>query len=312
MTAPTHDRLEDGMGQLRDALDQAPQAAREEVKQSLADTVVTLGRQQKLYMRVTLALVTLLLLIFAGAMIIVFNRINTQDRALTRTEGTIQAFQAQLDAANKKLVASGLPPVQAARDPVPGSADDAKLSTAAATATTLAALPKEVLIKPTATELAQAVASYMLANPITVPSDQIIASLAAYLAAHPIPPGLAGPTGPPGRTPTAEEISAAFRQEVAANPQILCPLGGTYGNREVLLVGGGSTQQFGCFGADQGAPSGSTGGTTTNPPDTSVAPTPTPTPQAPPSGSGGTTPTPSSTNPSSTPSGPLGGIFGGP
>lgn len=295
MTAPPfEDTLNDGMAQLRRALDHAPEAAREEVKQVLdSDELVTRvvnivvpvmdDRFRRKYYRSMIIGVGVLLTIFAVSMIAAFQQIGTvatglasNDAAIQRSQATIAAFQDQLNLANDKLKAQGLPTVQGPTGTVePGTPEQAKLINAAATASTLASLPKEQLIYPTAAQLAAAVATYIQANPVVVPPDQIIAGVAAYLERNPVPagkdgaPGEPGKTGAPGPPPTAAEIRQAFRDEVVANPNLLCPLGGSYGSRTVALADGGSTEHFGCFGANSA------------PPPTTTAPAPAPAPAAP-------------------------------
>jgi hypothetical protein len=284
MTAPPFEKIfSDGLAQVRDALNHAPQAARAEVQQvldsdELVSRVVNIvvpvmdNRFRRRYYRSIILGVGALLLIFATAMFIGFDRINTiaaanasQDAALARTESTIAAFQAQLDEANIRLVAQGLPPVQGPVDAQPGTREQAELINAAATASTLASLPPQVLVRPTATELAAAVAAFVQGNPIAVSPEQIIAGVAAYLAENPPEPGRQGDPGrdgvpgPPGPPPTVEEIRQAFRDEIATNPNLLCPLGGAYGSREMMLANGGSTTEFSCFGSDT-VPPGTGGG----------------------------------------------------
>lgn len=325
MSAPTfEDIFSDGMAQVRDALDRAPDAAREEVQQildsdELVSRVVPIieKRLRKQYRTIIIGMgVLLAIVVTAGA--IAFNQIanvamvnaatNTnQDAAIQRSQVSISAFEQQLDEANKKLVAQGLPPVQGPTDAQPGTPQQAQLSVAAATASTLASLPREVFVKPDATALAGAVADYVRANPIGVDPQLVINTVADYFTTNAAqfrgatgPQGPAGPAGPPV---TAADIRQAFRDEVAANPNLLCSQGGTYSQRTLALANGGSTQNFGCFGndtdppgtggggggggtaADPGGTPGNTGGggAATPPPATggSTDPTPTTAPETP-------------------------------
>jgi hypothetical protein len=251
-----------GLDKLRQVLEDTPAAAEAAAVQALNK------RWRKLYMR-TIAGVVAVMLLFGFGLWIVLDRVGAiglkltdQDAAIARSVSSISSFEDQLKVANAKLVAQGLPPVQGPVNAQPGTPQQAELSTAAATASTLASLPKEVLVKPNAADLAQAVASYIQVNPIVVSPEQIIAGVAAYFQANPIKNGVDGKTGEQGiqgvpgergSPPTAEEIRQAFRDEVQANPQLLCPQGGTYSSRNVLTQSGGvnhSTPQFGCFGDD--------------------------------------------------------------
>lgn len=284
MSAPTfEDIFHDGMAQVRDALASAPGAAREEAQEVLDSdelvkkvvdivTPVMDERFRKKYYRNMIIGVGVLLAIFGVTILIAFNQIasvaavnaatNTdQDAAIARSEQTISAFRAQLDAANVVLVGLGLDPIDAPQNPEPGSVGQAELINAAATATTLASLPREVFVNPDPSVIAQAVASYMLANPINVDPQLVINAVADYFAANQEQfrglsgtNGVDGGEGPQGPPPSAEQIQAAFRDEVAANPQLLCPLGGTYGDRTIALANGGSTVQFGCFANDTAPP----------------------------------------------------------
>jgi hypothetical protein len=295
MTAPPlpfDDRVAAGLAQIEEALRQAPGAAREETRQVLDSdelvkrvvnivTPVMDERFRKKYYRSMIIGVGILLAIFAVAVTAAFQQIaqvasinaatNTdQDAAISRSQVSIGAFQQQLDEANKKLIAQGLPPIPGPTDAQPGTPQQAQLSVAAATASTLAAIPKDSLASPSAASLAQAVADYMQAHPAGVDPSLIIGAVADYFAANQDSlrgpagadgaDGVPGPSGPAGPPPTAEQIQVAFRDEIANNPQLLCPVGGTYSGRTVALANGGSTQQFGCFGEDTAAPPPDTGG----------------------------------------------------
>lgn len=300
MTAPAFDdhideQLREGIGQLRYAFSSVPQAAYEETQSKASELIDDLDRRLKLSLKVGIAVVTVMMLIFAAVMLTAFHRINAQDASLSRSQASIQQFQLQLDDANAKLVAQGLPPVDAPLNPQPGTPGVARLQVAAATANTLAVLPRETLVKPTAAELAQAVATYLQFNPpspYTPNSQQIIDAVAAYMNAHPQAPSVRGPAGPAGRAPTAAEIGAAFRTEVNRNPQLLCPMGGSYGPKELKAANGDTLENYGCFGATSQSGGGSNGDTTTTitevaPPTTEDQPSVTSTPDNPaPSGSG--------------------------
>lgn len=295
---PFEQQFRDGMAFVRDALSHAPEATREEVKQvldskELVERVVNIvvplmDRRFRLkYYRNMILGVGVLLVIFGGAFLFAFQKINAvatenaiQDIALARTQATIDSFEQQLQAANAKLVAQGLPPVPAPSDVQPDTPEQAQLINAAATASTLASLPPTAFRDPDPAVIASAVANYLKVNPPVIDPDLVIKAVADYFEAN--PDAFRGPAGPP---PTAEEIQAAFRDEIARNPQILCPLGGTYGQRSVELSGGGSTTQFGCFGED--VPPLDTGGGGT------VEPTPTPTPE--PTSEPSSEPTPTTT-----------------
>jgi hypothetical protein len=217
MTAPPlpfDDRVAAGLAQIEEALRQAPGAAREETKQVLdsdelvkrvANIVTPLmdARFRRKYYRNMIFGVGILLAIFAVAMVAAFQQIsdvantnaatNTdQDAAIARSQVSITAFQQQLEEANKKLVAQGLPPVLAPADVAPGTPQQAQLSVAAATASTLAAIPKASLASPSAAALAGAVADYMQTHPVSVDPSLVIGAVADYFAAH--QDALRGPT----------------------------------------------------------------------------------------------------------------------
>lgn len=314
MSAPPVEPPElEGMRAVRHAFEeivtQQPKAARDEVKRYLnsdemAQKVAALiipamdKRFDKRYWpRIILGVgglfILVLILAIIGINIISAQqattnaRFQSQDAALQRSQDTIAAFQAQLESSNKQLIAKGLQPVQGPTGVVePGSVDQAKLINAAAVASTLTKVPDVTKISPA--DLAKAVADYVATNPITIPPDLIISGLATYLADHPIPAGPKGDTGPP---PTADEIRAAFRDEVAANPQLLCPLGGVYGEKVLTLASGGTASQFGCFGPESAPPDTSPPPDTTQPqpqPTTDPVPSVVPSPE-------GATPTPEPT-----------------
>lgn len=141
-------------------------------------------------------------------------------------------------AANEKLEQRGQAPV-----PVPPPENTSETLVAAATASVLASLPPAP--PPTREAIAQAVAEYMAANPVTPlgPSiGQVSEALAGYLVANPPPagekgepgtPGTPGEKGDKGDPPTAAEIQAAFVAYVQANPGLL---------RDNLCLGEGQGQ----------------------------------------------------------------------
>jgi hypothetical protein len=141
-------------------------------------------------------------------------------------------------AANEKLEQRGQAPV-----PVPPAENTTETLVAAATASVLASLPPAP--SPSREALAEAVANYMSANPVTPlgPSiGQVSEALAGYLVANPPPagekgepgtPGAPGDKGEKGDPPTAADIQAAFVAYVQANPGLL---------RDNLCLGEGQGQ----------------------------------------------------------------------
>lgn len=162
------------------------------------------------------------------------------------------------DKANAELANRGQPQVPI---PQPGTNLDAEVITASATARVLASLPD---FHPTPDQLGQAVAVYLMRNPLSATPLQIATSLAAYFAVTPPPSGPAGPTGEsgvpgqPGKTgqpgakgdpappPTAEQIQAAFVQYVHDHPDVLCPSGGNFSQLSLRLADGGSADSWQC------------------------------------------------------------------
>lgn len=279
------ERLNSGIDGLRKTINQVPAAAERAAVDAL-DSKWTQRRRKEL-----LIIALMMLFVVTGGVVvgtIIFQRVAATQSAVISSQRTLDSFKAQLDAANLKLISQGLPPVAAPINPQPGTAGQAELVVAAGTASTLASLPKQVLVKPTAADLAAAVAAYVQANPqIGQPTpDQIIGGLASYFATHPVPagasgtPGLnglpghdgaTGPVGPAGPPPTEDQIRTAFRAEVNANPNLLCPSGGVYGVRSLALANGGAVASYGCYGDAQGVP-----GPTTEPaPSTTDVPAPT-------------------------------------
>ncbi len=144
-------------------------------------------------------------------------------------------------AANAELERLGQEPVTL---PVVGQAPDADVLVSAATAQVLAALPRNQAV--TAELVAQEVARFMAANPITPvgPSPgQIADAVAAYLQAFPPPQGVQGIAGEQGRQGergergeqgvpgqdapalTGEQIRAALDSYFLDNPIPPCPAG---------------------------------------------------------------------------------------
>lgn len=170
--------------------------------------------------------------------------------------------------ANRALQNRGQAPVPL---PPPGDEDPTDTIVAAATARVLAQLPDT---RPTAGQLAQAVAEYFILNPVGPTPGQLSSSLAKYFADNPPPPGPAGPSGQrgapgqdgqpgadgqpgkdgvDGRTPTAEDIQREFVAYVQANPEFLpqqvCRNYGQNFNQAKDLVAADGTQYtlYGCI-----------------------------------------------------------------
>lgn len=158
-----------------------------------------------------------------------------QARVTAEQERTRQAISA-LEEANKELQKRGQQPVAPPADLQAG-----ETLVAAATARVLATLPPAPM--PTAQQVGDAVASYMISNPVGVSPALVAGQVSAYLTANPPAagqkgepgtpgitgdkgdpgaPGQPGIPGQPGHTPTAEEIIAVFNQAAAQNPDLLC------------------------------------------------------------------------------------------
>ena len=145
---------------------------------------------------------------------------------------TRQAIEA-LEKANRDLQARGQQPVSPPADP---QSDEALV--AAASARVLANLPPAPM--PTDQQVGNAVATYMVTNPVAVSPALIAAQVSAYLAANPPPAGEKGESGQDGekgekgdqgepgkdgadgRAPTPEEVMAVFNAAAAQNPDLLC------------------------------------------------------------------------------------------
>lgn len=158
-----------------------------------------------------------------------------QAKFTAEQERTRQAIAA-LEEANRDLQARGQQPI-----PHPPDLEASETLVAAATARVLATLPPAPT--PSAQQVGDAVASYMVTHPVGASPTLVAQQVAGYLAANPPPagpqgekgdagdkgepgdegpPGEPGEKGEPGRTPTAEEIVAAFSQAAAQNPDLLC------------------------------------------------------------------------------------------
>lgn len=152
-----------------------------------------------------------------------------ESRQDAERERTRQAI-ASLQESNQELMKRGQQPVTQPAEPALGEA-----LISAATARVLANMPAAPA--PTDVQVSNAVAAYFLTNPVQVSPAAVASQVAAYLRANPPPPGPPGDkgdkgekgdkgdqgdSGADGRTPTAEEIMAAFNQAAAANPDLLC------------------------------------------------------------------------------------------
>lgn len=152
-----------------------------------------------------------------------------QARVSAEQERTRQAISS-LEEANRELRERGQQPVSP-----PADMQDGEAVVAAAAARVLAALPPAPM--PTAQQVVDAVASYLITNPVDVSPSLIATQVSAYLTANPPAQGekgdqgepgtpgaegQKGDPGEPGHTPTAEEIMALFNQTVAQNPDLLC------------------------------------------------------------------------------------------
>lgn len=155
-----------------------------------------------------------------------------QAKEVAERERTRDAIEA-LEQANRDLQARGQPPISQPPDLQAG-----ETLVAATTARVLASLPSAPM--PTAQQVGDAVASYMVTHPIGVPASLVASQVSAYLAANPPPAGPAGEKGERGEkgdtgekgsdgtdgtdgvAPTPEEIMAVFNQAAAQNPDLLC------------------------------------------------------------------------------------------
>lgn len=153
-------------------------------------------------------------------------------KTATEQERTRQAIEA-LEKANKDLQARGQQPVVP-----PADLQSEETLVAAASARVLANLPPAPM--PTGEQVGNAVASYMITNPVSVSPSLVAQQVSAYLTANPPAPGRQGEPGTsgtpgtpgekgeqgipgePGHTPTADEIMAVFNEAAAQNPDLLC------------------------------------------------------------------------------------------
>ncbi len=167
----------------------------------------------------------------------------------TGNESRQRAEQAYAAAqlANEELKRRGQEPVAL---PAPSEDNAPETLVAAATARVLASLPENSTADAQA--LGRAVASYFLANPVTVPPELVSSRVADYLQRNPPPagedgtdgedgqdgangvdgkngePGAKGDKGDPGPPPTGAEIMAAFSQAAQENPSLLCAGKGSF------------------------------------------------------------------------------------
>jgi hypothetical protein len=155
--------------------------------------------------------------------------------------------------ANEELKRRGQEPVAL---PSPSEGNAPETLVAAATARVLASLPQGSPYDAQA--LGRAVASYFLANPVTVPPELVSSRVADYLQRNPPPagedgsdgedgvdgadgkdgtngvdgkngePGVKGDKGDAGPPPTGAEIMAAFNQAAQDNPSLLCAGKGSF------------------------------------------------------------------------------------
>jgi len=149
--------------------------------------------------------------------------------------------------ANEELKRRGQEPVAL---PAPSEDNAPETLVAAATARVLASLSEDSTRDAQA--LGRAVASYFLANPVTVPPELVSARVADYLQRNPPPsgedgidgrdgtdgkdgadgkngdPGAKGDKGDTGPPPTGAEIMAAFSQAAQENPSLLCAGKGSF------------------------------------------------------------------------------------
>lgn len=161
----------------------------------------------------------------------------TAEKARTDAEqkSTREAIAA-LEEANRDLQQRGQQPVSP-----PSDLQTGETLVAAATARVLANLPPAPM--PTAQQVADAVASYMIMHPVSVSPSLVAAQVSVYLDANPPPAGEKGDPGTPGEkgdrgekgdqgdpgldgedghSPTPDEIMAVFNQAAAQNPDLLC------------------------------------------------------------------------------------------
>jgi hypothetical protein len=170
------------------------------------------------------------------------------------------------DEANAELARRGQ-----AQVPIPdvGQADDLEVTRASIVAEVLTEVLPEVDARPTAAQIAGAVAVYMRDNPAPGPTAlQVFEGISAYLTANPQPagpqgeqgepgqqgeagqPGVQGPQGEQGPPPTVEEMQAAFTAFIDANPDylpaVLCRDRGAWSLVELRAADGGTVTGYLC------------------------------------------------------------------
>ncbi|MFD5089310.1 hypothetical protein ACFWMR_01820 [Amycolatopsis thailandensis] len=203
-----------------------------------------------------------------------YGRVAATDADVTRLQ---QAQEAKVsgDRANAELAQRGQPQVPI---PVPGTTSDTDVIVSAAAARVLASLPDP---QPTAAELGAAIARYVAEHPITPAQPtpgQISSALAGYFTTNPPPKGEMGETGTSGipgadgskgekgdrgekgdkgDPPTVEQIQEAFAQYVRDNPDVLCPLGGSFMQLRLRLENGGAADTYQCVVATYPPPASS-------------------------------------------------------
>ena len=161
------------------------------------------------------------------------------------------AFQAA-EEANAELARRGQPQVPVPR-PSEDRGDQEGTLVAAAVAGTLAALPEQVRA-PSAEDLGQAVAAYLVANPAPGPTAaQVADAVTAFVRANPPATGASGAPGVPGQPGatgatgaqgpkgdpglTADEVRGAALEALAQNPGVLCTTtGGSWQRLEYVVV----------------------------------------------------------------------------
>jgi hypothetical protein len=171
--------------------------------------------------------------------------------------------------ANAVLTSQGKAPV-----PVPSPDEDpTETLVAAAAAQVLAKIPDP---RPTEAQLGQAIAEYMVLNPVGASPGAISQSVAGYLVANPPPPGpqgeqgergrpgengtdgkdgADGADGKPGPPPSTEDIQGAFVAYIQANPGFLSgALCASYGDNfnvanDLVAADGTQYTLYGCIAA---------------------------------------------------------------
>lgn len=177
------------------------------------------------------AALSIVVSLVAAHQIVALEAVRTAENAKVSAEQdrTRQAIRA-LEEANQDLQRRGQPPISTPVDMQPGDT-----LVAAAAARVLASLPPAPM--PTAQQVGDAVASYMITHPVSVSPSLVASQVSSYLDANPPPPGDKGEKGDPGdqgvkgdtgekgvdgHTPTPEEIMTVFSQAAAQNPDLLC------------------------------------------------------------------------------------------